>query len=211
MNFPRLAYVRRFAVSLSFMTTAAALWFAVPSDAQILVSAPSDAQARQMQAWYEHHVPRRFRAHSPILVREMDDAQMAAYLKGDDYNTDSAAGPVSHTDDGDGDIDGIFESDPDRIALRLSDTGTVDLFTFAHEYGHYVWFHLLSKDDRSRYEAVYDRQRAAHRLVTRYAATDLEEGFAEAFSFYACEPLMLSHRDQQSFQFLTQCAGQSRS
>lgn len=211
MNFPRLACFRGFAVPLFFVTTAAAFWFASPAKAQISVSAPSDAQARQMQAWYERHIPQRFRAQSPFVVRELNDAQMAAYLKGDDYNTDSAAGPVSHTDEDGGDIDGIFESDPDRIALRLSPTGGVDLFTFAHEYGHFVWFHLLSKADRSRYESVYRRQRAGNHLVTRYAGTDLEEGFAEAFSFYACEPLMLARRDPLSFQFLTRCAAQPRS
>lgn len=199
-------------MSLLFVTTPTAFWFASPAEAQISVSAPSSAQARQMQAWYQHHIPQRFRAHSPLQVRELNDAQMAAYLKGGEDDTGSDSGQMSHTaDDGDGDIDGIFESDPDRIALRLLPGTGVDLFTFAHEYGHYVWFHLLGKEDRKRYEAVYNRQRAAHRLVTRYAGTDLEEGFAEAFSFYACEPLMLARRDPQSYQFLNQCAGQIRS
>ncbi len=191
------------------MTTLAAFWFAAPARAQISITAPSAAQARQMQAWYERHIPPRFRARSPILVRELDDAHMEAYLKGDD--TDDAAGPMSHADDDAGDIDGIFESGPDRITLRLCAPDGVDLFTFAHEYGHYVWFHLLSGDDRARYAAVYQRQLADHHLVTRYAATDLEEGFAEAFSFYACEPLMLAHRDPASFHFLAQCAGPARS
>ncbi len=50
----------------------------------------------------------------------------------------------------------MFESDPDRMALRLPASGELDVFTFAHEYGHYVWFHLLSKDDRSRYESIYN-------------------------------------------------------
>ena len=56
----------------------------------------------------------------------------------------------SHTDEGE--IDGIFEDDPPRITLRIPDTDPPDMFTFAHEYGHYVWFSLLSKDDRKHYE-----------------------------------------------------------
>ena len=95
-----------------------------------------------------------------------------------------------------GDIDGVFESDPDRMALRLPAGGDMDMFTFAHEYGHYVWFHLLEQGrPPSLRERCTSVSRAAHHLVTRYAATDVEEGFAEAFSFYVCEPPMLARRD----------------
>lgn len=198
---------RRLTVLFIVMTTGAAIWFSHPAQAQLAVSGPSDLQTKQLQSWYDHHIPARFRAHSRLVIRELYDAQMDAYLKGDEDCADPPSPQsASHTDDdGDGDIDGVFESDPDRIALRLPADGGPDLFTFAHEYGHYVWFHLLSKDDRKRYEAIYNRQRAAHRLVTHYAETDLEEGFAEAFSFYACEPQFLAHRDLLSYQFLNQC------
>ena len=93
----------------------------------------------------------------------------------------------SHADDDDGDIDGVFENDPPRITLRLPDTGGPDMFTFAHEYGHYVWFALLSQADRKHYEAIYDKQRAAHHLVTRYAATELEEGLRGGVLVF-CQP-----------------------
>jgi len=191
-------------LSLPALTILVVIWFAVPARAQLSVSAPTDPRARHLQSWYEHHVPARFRAHTLLTVHELDDTQMDAYLNGgEDGQEDDSS---SHTADDTGDIDGVFESDPDRIALRIPVTGDIDMFTFAHEYGHYVWFHLLSKDDRRRYETLYKRQRAAHHLVTDYAATDVEEGFAEAFSFYASAPPMLARRDSASFDFLNQIA-----
>ncbi len=195
-------------IRLAALTALAAIWFAVPARAQLTVSAPSETQAHQLQSWYGHHVPPRFRANSPLAIRELNDAQMEAYLKGDaGGDSDNSS---SHADDDTGDIDGVFESSPDRMALRLPSEGDLDVFTFAHEYGHYVWFHLLTKDDRHRYEAIYKRQLAAHHLVTRYAATDLEEGFAEAFSFYVCEPPMLARRDAASYQYLNLLAVTSK-
>jgi hypothetical protein len=202
----------RIAASFFILTTLGAFWFASSAEAQIVVSSPTEMQTRRLQSWYENHMPIPFRAHSRLVVREFNDAQMNAYLKGNEDDPDSGGvSAMSHTgDDGDGDIDGVFESDPDRIALRLPSAGDLDTFTFAHEYGHYVWFHLFSKDDRKRYEHLYDHQRMTHHLVTRYAETDLEEGFAEAFSFYVCEPLMLTHRDALSSQFLSRWAAQTR-
>jgi hypothetical protein len=195
-------------VGFMALTTLAAFWFAGPVRAQVSVSAPTDAQARQLQSWYEHHIPARFRARTPFSVRELNDAQMDAYLKGDENGQDDNSS--SHTADDDGDIDGVYESDPDRMALRLPAAGDIDMFTFAHEYGHYVWFDLLTDNDRRRYEALYKRQRAANHLVTRYAATDVEEGFAEAFSFYASAPPMLARRDPVSLDFLSQMANSGK-
>lgn len=202
----------RIAASFFCMTTLGAFWFASAADAQIVVSGPTAPQTHRLQSWYESHIPAPFRANSRLLVRELNDTQMNAYLKGNEDDPDNGGvSAMSHTgDDGDGDIDGVFESGPDRIALRLPATGDLDTFTFAHEYGHYVWFHLLNKDDRKRYERLYDHQRVTHHLVTRYAETDLEEGFAEAFSFYVCEPVMLARRDAESSQFLSRWASQSR-
>jgi hypothetical protein len=191
------------------LTTLAAVLFAAwagPARAQLDISAPTDAQVRSLGDWYEQHVPARFRAKDAVDVSALSDREMTAYLKGGD-TADGAGDSSSHADDDDGDIDGVFENDPPRITLRLPDTGGPDMFTFAHEYGHYVWFTLLSKADRKRYEAIYDRQRAADHLVTRYAATALEEGFAEAFSFYVSQPPLLAHRDPLSYQFLAQWQG----
>lgn len=198
---------RTFAL-LCVVTTLGAFGFARPARAQLDVSSPSPAQARQLQAWYEQHMPVRFRAHSRLTVRELSDADMNDYLRADQDPSDNSFQSSSGGDNEE--IDGVFEGAPDRIALRLPASGNLDMFTFAHEYGHFVWFNLLTRDDRRRYEAIYKQQRGAHHLVTRYAATDLEEGFAEAFSFYASEAPVLERRDPLSYTFLHQWIGARR-
>ncbi len=169
-----------------------------PASAQIVVSSPVPASAQSLSAWYAHHIPLRFRAASRLPVRELSETEMNTYLHG---GSDEAA----HSEGDDlGDVDGVYESHPDRMALRLPPARGIDMFTFAHEYGHYVWFRLLSDDDRHRYELLYKKRRATGHLVTRYAETSVEEGFAEAFSFYVAEPPILAARDPASFQFLSQ-------
>lgn len=168
--------------------------------AQIIVTGPGTPVSRSLTLWFEHHIPTRYQARGRFEVNPLNDDEMEAYLRGGD----SDGGQDSHADDGE--IDGIFEENPPRITLRIPISGQPDLYTFAHEYGHYVWFNLLSRDDKKRYEGIYRKQKAAHHLVTRYAATDVEEGFAEAFSFYANEAPLLLHRDALSYQFLGQFA-----
>ncbi|MDQ2688398.1 MAG: hypothetical protein M3Y28_11095 [Armatimonadota bacterium] len=200
-----MAFLQNFGRSVAALfvvTTVGAFGFAGPARADLDVAAPSPAQARQLQSWYDQHMPARFRAHSKLTVRELSDQDMDAYLKADQDPSDNSFQTSSGDDNSE--IDGVFEGDPDRIALRLPTAGSLDMFTFAHEYGHYVWFHLMSRDDHKRYEGIYNRQRAAHHLVTRYASTDVEEGFAEAFSFYANAAPMLERRDPLSFQFFNQ-------
>lgn len=168
--------------------------------AQLIVTGPSTPAAQALVSWWDLHIPSRYRAHGRFEVNPLTDAQMDAYLQSssDDPSQDQS----SHSDDGE--IDGVFEDNPPRITLRVPNSEPPDMFTFAHEYGHYVWFNLLSKDDRKRYEAIYKKQKNAHHLVTHYAATDVEEGFAEAFSFYANEAPILQRRDPASYQFLNQ-------
>ncbi len=199
--------VRPFAKLLYLTVFAGVLFAASPARAQIEVSAPSGAQVRALGNWYEQHIPFRFRAHGVVDVTLFTDREMDAYLKGGNTG-DSEDSAASRADDGD--IDGVFENDPPRITLRLPFTGELDTFTFAHEYGHYVWFTLLSSGDRRRYEVIYNKQRAAHHLVTRYAGTELAEGFAEAFSFFVNQPPLLAHRDARSYQFLAQWTGDAR-
>lgn len=197
---------------LPLLTMAAAFLFALgPSGAarvlasppaQLLaVSGPTDADVHTVGLWYEHHIPARFRARQAVSVSMLTGPEMGFYLNS------QSSGDGSNDSNDDGDIDGVFENDPPCITLRLSDDGKPDTLTFAHEYGHYVWFDLLSDADRKHYEAVYDRQKAAHRLITDYAADCVQEGFAEAFSYFIAEPSVLSSRDPLSFQFLAQWQG----
>ncbi len=172
--------------------------FCPQASAQIVVSSPSPLAARNLTAWYVHHIPLRFRADSRLPIRELPDAEMNTYLH--DGSEDA-----SHSEGDDmADIDGVYESHPDRMALRLPPKRDIDMYTFAHEYGHYVWFHLLSDSDRRRYDVIYQHVRATGHLVTPYAQNGVEEGFAEAFSFYAAQPPILAARDAASFQFLSQ-------
>jgi hypothetical protein len=168
--------------------------------AQIVVTGPATLTARSLTSWFAHHIPARFEARGRFEVHPLNDGEMEAYLR--DGDADSDQDQSSHA--GDGEIDGVFEDNPARITLRIPASGQPDLYTFAHEYGHYIWFNLLSRDDKKRYEGIYKKQKALHHLVTRYAQTDVEEGFAEAFSFYANEPPLLLRRDALSYQFLSQ-------
>ena len=168
--------------------------------AQIIVTGPATPTARSLTAWFARHIPARFQARERFEVNPLSDGEMRAYLRGGDEDADRDQS--AHTDDGD--IDGVFEDGPVRITLRVPASGRPDLYTFAHEYGHYVWFDLLSRDDKKHYESLYRKQKAQHHLVTRYAQTDVEEGFAEAFSFYANDPALLLRRDALSSQFLSQ-------
>ncbi len=180
------------------LLAAGLLFSAHAAGAQIVVTGPATPTSRSLTGWFAHHIPARFAARGRFEVRPLNDDEMAAYLRDGDDSPDQS----SHADDGE--IDGVFEPDPDRITLRIPASGQPDLYTFAHEYGHYVWFNLLSRDDRRRYEGLYRKQKAARRLVTPYAQTDVEEGFAEAFSFYTNDPTLLLRRDALSSQFLSQ-------
>ena len=168
--------------------------------AQIVVTGPATPASRSLMSWFARHVPARFEARDRFEVHPLGNADMEDYLRTGEADSDE--GQSSHASDGE--IDGVFESDPARITLRIPASGQPDLYTFAHEYGHYVWFNLLNQEDRKRYENIYRKQRATHHLVSRYAQTDAEEGFAEAFSFYANKPPLLMHRDPLSYQFLSQ-------
>ena len=172
------------------------------AQAQLVVTGPPTPVSTALTAWFDHHIPAKFRAKGTFEVHPLTDSQMTAYLQGEDG--DGQPEQNSHSDDGE--IDGIYEDDPPRITLLIPDNTSPDMYTFAHEYGHYVWFNLLTKDDRKRYEGIYKKQKSAKHLVTRYAETDTEEGFAEAFSFYAAEPPLLLRRDAASYQFLSQWA-----
>ena len=196
---PRCTLPRyRFLILIPFLA-AGLLLAPAKAQAQLVVTGPAEAPAAvTLTAWFDHHVPARYRGHGPFEVHPLTNPQMEAYLQSGD--TDTAEGQSSHADEGE--IDGVFEDDPPRITLRVPGGEEPDTYTFAHEYGHYVWYDLLTPADRDRYAAVYKKQKAAHHLVTRYAQTDAEEGFAEAFSFYVSEPPLLRHRDPASYQFL---------
>ncbi|CCW36001.1 Peptidase MA superfamily [Chthonomonas calidirosea] len=105
-------------------------------------------------------------------------------------------------------VDGCYYSGGDRIdadaTILLLDTlqGDRARMVFAHEYGHFVWDQLLTSAERDAYKAVWQRQLRKHCLVSTYASTSVEEGFAEAFSAYVCARQKLDTCDVLSEKFL---------
>lgn len=189
--------------SATTLIVAQVFGLSTPSRAGLLYSAPNANSSSKLNDWYLHHIPTVFQAHNDLFVNEYYDAQMDAYLTSGSADTsnlrnnDNSGGDMS-------DVDGVFENDPPRLSLRIAPDGSVDFMTFAHEFGHYVWFIEMNDSERQRYSKLYHKQKSAHHLVTKYAETDTEEGFAEAFSFYVSQPAILAHRDSDSYQFLKQ-------
>lgn len=168
-----------------------------------VAGAPSPT-AHALSAWFAQHIPAKFQARGPFEVQPLSDFDMDEYLRGDSDDAQNDSQNSSSQDDDNYEIDGVFVDDPPRITLRVSEPDAIDFDTFAHEYGHYVWFDLLTKGDRKRYRAVYDKQKAAHRLITDYAADSVEEGFAEAFAADVNTPAALLHQDSLSYRFLAE-------
>ncbi len=191
-------------MSKSFVKSFILLWGAGllllshPSAAQMTVMGPATA-VHTLTAWSRLHIPAKFQARDKVEVQPLSDAAMDDYLHADPDNDTSS----DSSTDSEAEIDGVFTDDPPQIFLRVSDPSQIDFATFAHEYGHYVWFDLLSEGDRKRYKTIYERQKSAHRLITGYAAESLEEGFAEAFSADMLDPAALRHQDPLSSQFLS--------
>jgi len=184
-----------------YITVLLALAFpARPAHAQMIVAGPSTPTTQALENWYGHQLPAAFHARNLVAVHPLFDADMDAYLKAN--GVDPGPDASSHADKGGlGQVDGIFINRPARISLRLSPSGTLDLLTAAHEYGHYVWFNLLNKDERRNYKDIYERQKRSGQLISDYAASNLEEGFAEAFAFYVNEPVALAQTDDASCRF----------
>lgn len=163
--------------------------------ADLLLRGGQSSQQAQLQQVYNSQIPSVLKSSAPLPVTILGDHDMLLYIThGQNYQASDA--------DDDDTIDGIYEDRPSRITLRGSTDSTDLPYTFAHEYGHYVWQTFMTKADRSRYARIYKHQLKAHHLVTDYAATDLDEGFAEAFSFYIVNKPELNRRDDQSCQFL---------
>ena len=191
---------KRCILGIILLWAAGVLLLSRPAAAQVVVDSPATPTARALSAWFQQHVPVRFQARNKVEVQALPDAAMDDYLHADAGDADDTQNSDTDSDE---EVDGVFTDDPPQIFLRVSDPTQIDYATFAHEYGHYVWFDLLSKDDRKRYKAIYDRQKAAHRLISDYAGESLEEGFAEAFSTDMVAPAALQRQDPLSFQFLS--------
>jgi len=183
-----------------FLCACAALALASMNHSALADEPTMDGPAAVTQSltnWYDQNIPAAYKLTCPLLVHEMTEPELIDYINSGSGAHKSKTPTVSNTDD----IDGVYDRNPPRIAVEV-ENGRVDNFTFAHEYGHYVWFELMTKADRRAYEAIYKQSRSDRHLVTDYAAVSVDEGFAEAFSFYVNLPQDLQHRDAVSYNFL---------
>lgn len=171
---------------------------------RVVVAGPETPATQTLNTWYGRTLPACFQARDRVWLYPLGDRAMDSYLKsvGLEDGTSYAGG--------NGEILGVFAERQKRISLRVSPAGGVDLQTLTHEYGHYVWFHLLNTRDRKQYRGIYKRQAQTRALVSHYAGTNLEEGFAEAFAFYVRQPARLQAKDPISFRFLADWAAARR-
>ncbi len=188
-----------------FVLLSASVFLLLPlgAQAQMTVAGPPSPTAHTLTVWFTQHIPAKFQARGAFEVQPLPDFDMDEYLRGNAPDDHSQNNSHNNSEDDEDEIDGVFVDHPPRITLRVPESGKIDFDTFAHEYGHYVWFDLLTRSDRKRYGAVYDRQKAAHKLITDYAAESVEEGFAEAFAADINAPLALLHQDPLSYRFLS--------
>lgn len=147
--------------------------------------------------WYDQQIPSCFHGKQKIAFYVYNDSEMDKYL-----TSIGLSDGTSYASSNAGEIDGLFDNRRMKISLRVTNRGEYDQETLTHEYGHYVWFHILPDSDRKAYREIYDRQKRANCLVTDYAKVNLEEGFAEAFAFFIVEPGALKQKDEASFDFL---------
>lgn len=98
---------------------------------------------------------------------------------------------------------GVDKEEPALITLRESLRTDESEAVFVHEFGHLVWDELITREQRSRYQRLWQEQRRSRHLVTVYAGENVEEGFAEAFGHFLRKPELLRKRDARSWQFLS--------
>jgi hypothetical protein len=51
---------------------------------------------------------------------------------------------------------------------------------FIHEYGHFLWYEVLTEEERARFTTFWQQHRKAA-MPTEYARTSVHEGWAECF------------------------------
>jgi hypothetical protein len=153
-------------------------------------------------------IPERWRSRQEIVVHEITGSSLESLVRTLGTVDDQGAEDPSS-------VDGCYQSahgdQPATITLRSDMPRSEATFVFTHEYGHFVWEKELSEDQRAHYRRIWHAQRAAGHLVSDYAASEDEEGFAEAFAHYLRSPAKLKRRDARSWRFLVECSKQPAS
>jgi hypothetical protein len=147
-------------------------------------------------------MPQTWRTRRVVVVREVSDREMDEQVA-EDMNAQANDGS-----DDDSVVDGYYQnghgdqSEAPTITLRRTMDDEEAAFVFTHEYGHFVWYKILTSRQRADYARLWKQQKRNGRLVTEYAADSEEEGFAEAFAHFLQKPVRLRNRDLDSWRFL---------
>src|SRR5205807_9417310 len=94
-------------------------------------------------------------------------------------------------------------NDIPTITLRRTMPEDEAAFVFTHEFGHFVWYKILTRQQRTDYMSLWRSLKRSGELVTRYAGDSDEEGFAEAFAHFLRKPSRLRSLDPRSYRFLS--------
>ncbi len=190
--------IMRFSIRTLFIATLlAGLTRTTPAPAELRFydDAP---HAAEWQAFY-NQLPAVWKTDKIIIVQEVSHQQLTQIFK-------EAYGAVPANSDG---IDGCYQFGGERIdadaTISLLNTlhGDAAIEVFAHEYGHFVWDQLLNHAQREAYRQLWQQQKAQHHLITGYAATSPEEGFAETFAYFFCNRKELDAKGRSSEIFLS--------
>ncbi len=169
--------------------------------ADVAIAGGTDAQRMAIAAVYDS-LPACCKSDFRVAVVLMTASALDRYVR-------NGLDPVSARMLNVSSIDGVYENPAPTITLRSDGDCATLCQTFAHEYAHCLWQRRLTRDQQRDYTRLYASQKAARHLVTPYAATSVEEGFAEAYSFFVTAPATLAHRDSASSAFLKAAFEQS--
>lgn len=171
--------------------------YADKSHAQVIFK--SDSRHNTLWKSIYSRMPGVWKTNKRVSVREVADDTMNAL-------TEKYVGLDSRS--ADFIVDGLYlkadveEGIPARIFLSETLQGESAGLVFVHEYGHFVWHSILSNSQRNRFRRLWREQSVQGILVTDYAGVSVEEGFAEAFSFFIRRPETLRYQDFRSLMFL---------
>lgn len=78
----------------------------------------------------------------------------------------------------------MYYQDRNIIAMCLPEGTIAYDSTFKHEYGHYVYFKVLTPEQREAYRKLWERDKAyAGRFSRTYSQVNVYEGFADDYAW----------------------------
>lgn len=98
---------------------------------------------------------------------------------------------VTHTGSKGSFVDRAYYN-PASDIIKFNGYNSARTYTFIHEFGHRHWFKFMSERDRKAFTAYFNTGEVIS--TTEYGETNVEEDFAEVFTYYVLEKPM--NRDQ---------------